>query len=558
MKRKELSVSLVLLLLLSSFIVIDVTLDIIPRVTAKTIYVDDDYSSENETHKMTIRAGVDAADPGDTVYVYNGEYYEYVPVDKTINLIGEDRNSTIIDGGGGSHGIYITTNWTNITGFRIIGGRVGIELINSNWNNIIGNSVLNQVNGYAINLRGSCGNNIIGNSCLNDNLGIGLGTPGSCENNTISNNNVSNNYYGIAVYQAKNNNITSNIIFNNVRGFEIAADSSNTIIRDNIVLDNEYGFYLDSSRESYIINCSLSSSNRDFYFYENAHAIALNTTFNKSKTYFSDTASTLTVNWFLHVNATDYLGNMAPNAIVCIKDSKNSLPPQKYKTDPNGYVRWIVETEYIENYYGKIYHTPHKITAWNKTLLGNIDVNIDESKEVNVVLDIPYYEIPLHKGWNLISLPLIQSDTSITSVLSSIDGNYNKIMWYNASKGKWHSNDGDLTNLDHTMGFYIHMKNDDTLIVVGDIPNSTYIQLYKGWNLVGNPTFCIHSINEIFMSISGNYTAIQWYDASDTYDHWKHYNINKPQDLNDLTYITCGRGYWVYVKEECVWDVNNF
>ncbi|MEE9152335.1 MAG: hypothetical protein V3U20_10975, partial [Thermoplasmata archaeon] len=80
----------------------------------------------------------------------------------------------------------------------------------------------------------------------------------------------------------------------------------------------------------------------------------------------------------------------------------------------------------------------------------------------------------------------------------------------------------------------------------------------KSRNLVGDPAFCIHSIDEIFESIIDNYTAVQWYDAADGNDPWKHYNKNKPQGLNDLTYITNSRGYWVYVKEDCVWEVNNF
>jgi pectin methylesterase-like acyl-CoA thioesterase len=33
---------------------------------------------------------------GDTVFVHNGTYHEYVIVEKTIQLIGEDKNSTII------------------------------------------------------------------------------------------------------------------------------------------------------------------------------------------------------------------------------------------------------------------------------------------------------------------------------------------------------------------------------------------------------------------------------------------------------------------------------
>jgi hypothetical protein len=264
------------------------------------------------------------------------------------------------------------------------------------------------------------------------------------------------------------------------------------------------------------------------------------------------------VKWYLHVYTTDVFIQPIQNAVICIKDSKETLPVQRYRTTSNGVVKWLTELEYHQRYKSKVFYTPHKITAWNETLMGYIEVNMNESKEVNVVLDTPYYEIPLYKGWNMVSLPLVQPDTSIPTVLGSIAGNYDKVEWYNTSEGIWHTTDDDLTDIDHTMGFWIHMKTDDTLIVTGDIPNTTSIQLYQGWNLIGNPSFCIHGFNEIFASISGNYTAVQWFDAGDKGDPWKHYQIDKPQEMNDLKYITCGRGYWIYVNQDCVWELDNF
>ena len=61
----------------------------------------------------------------------------------------------------------------------------------------------------------------------------------------------------------------------------------------------------------------------------------------------------------------------------------------------------------------------------------------------------------------------------------------------------------------------------------------------------------------ILAFIVGNYTAVQWYNAEDKGDPWKHYNIDKPPELNDLKYITYGRGYWIFVKAACVWEVSN-
>jgi len=69
-------------------------------------------------------AANDASD-GDTIFVYNDSspYYEKnILIVKSISLIGEDRNTTIIDGMGGGNSddvIHISANRVKVTGFTI-------------------------------------------------------------------------------------------------------------------------------------------------------------------------------------------------------------------------------------------------------------------------------------------------------------------------------------------------------------------------------------------------------------------------------------------------------
>jgi len=89
-----------------------------PNVSAAgtTIYV----GSGPGNDSATIQGGVDLAMAGDTVFVYAGTYEELVEINpswKSITLIGEDKETTIIDGNHTGTVITISASWVNVTGF---------------------------------------------------------------------------------------------------------------------------------------------------------------------------------------------------------------------------------------------------------------------------------------------------------------------------------------------------------------------------------------------------------------------------------------------------------
>jgi nitrous oxidase accessory protein NosD len=55
----------------------------------------------------TIAAAVAAANPGDTIQVGPGKYFEDVVIGQPLSLIGADRSNTIIDATGKANGVYI-------------------------------------------------------------------------------------------------------------------------------------------------------------------------------------------------------------------------------------------------------------------------------------------------------------------------------------------------------------------------------------------------------------------------------------------------------------------
>jgi len=208
-----------------------------------------------------IQDAIDDSDNGDTIFVFDGIYYESIIINKSINLFGEDKNLTVIDGGGGTETNKVVqisdANGTNISGFTIQnGGQNGIGVdINSNNNtitdNIIGSNhvfCLTIDNGYNI---------IANNTILSGRFGISLvSTHNIIANNTIiardiaidlmdSYNTITGNIiqnagaYTIYDEGGGNNVISRNIISNNSYDGITVVESSNDVITYNVIFSNE-------------------------------------------------------------------------------------------------------------------------------------------------------------------------------------------------------------------------------------------------------------------------------------------------------------------------------
>ncbi|HID25329.1 MAG TPA: hypothetical protein EYP23_02545, partial [Thermoplasmata archaeon] len=83
----------------------------------KTLYV----GGTGPNNYTKIQDAIDNASSGDTVFVYDDSspYHENLFVNKTISLVGEDKNTTIIDGKKQGDVVYVSADSVNITGFTI-------------------------------------------------------------------------------------------------------------------------------------------------------------------------------------------------------------------------------------------------------------------------------------------------------------------------------------------------------------------------------------------------------------------------------------------------------
>ena len=217
----------------------------------------------------------------------------------------------------------------------------------------------------------------------------------------------------------------------------------------------------------------------------------------------------------------------------------------------------------LQNYYnitGLLPDISYELSTRTVDTSGNI--NLTWVNDTASTLPASGTTLNLYTGWNLISLPLMSDDTSSTSILSPVSGNYSIVWAYNASDttDHWKKYDpttpfgNDLTTMEPGNGYWIMMTSDDTLNISRTMPAPTDIELWSGWNLIGYNSLNPQTITDALSSIDGNYSIIWAYNASDSTDHWKKYDPNTPFG-NDLENMEPGKGYWIMMTAEDILEI---
>ncbi len=235
------------------------------QAESTNIVVPTDYSS--------IQEAINAATDGDTVFVKRGTYHEILVLNKTISLIGEDRDTTIVEaqvtinhsnvtiaGFTIQHAtqyisgvtsfavdVYTTASYCSILGNRIRENDNGVRIIFSSNNNIIGNIIesntFNSIKLSGGNTQGANYNRIQGNKISNSMGGIELRY--DCINNSITGNNISQcSDYGVNIVFAGSNVFSENNISNSGCGIRNSGNMNaffhNNYINNTQQVNNTY------------------------------------------------------------------------------------------------------------------------------------------------------------------------------------------------------------------------------------------------------------------------------------------------------------------------------
>jgi len=226
----------------------------------------------------TIQAAIDAASAGDTINVAAGTYAEQVTVDKSLNILGADKSTTIIDGGNsGIVVVSITADDVTFSGFTVknsgsgSGNEAGIGLQEVSGCTVENNIVTN--NFVGIGLVGSTSNTIESNTLTSNYFGVYVGSDAApSTGNTIVGNDVSASIYvvlgstftGDGIYADKDcngNTFSNNIVHGNQKdGIYLWKSSTNTIIGNTVTANAASGIELMGSSNNEISENTVSGN----------------------------------------------------------------------------------------------------------------------------------------------------------------------------------------------------------------------------------------------------------------------------------------------------------
>ncbi len=346
---------------------------------------------------------------------------------------------------GNDYGVYSTDSHYNVFSSNTVdaNGFDGVYFFLSNDNTLSNNSVNNNgkngvflygsynnvVDGNAIDSNANAGVKLKHYSIVNYSTagysasltsrhsaaGVAAGVAGSVGitafSNTVSNNAISNGAYGVYVADDQAM-VTGNVITGAstaglvINGYELgfsATVTGNTInendagimllyARDNVFSSNQIGVNtatgvaaVGSDNNIFTSDVIQNSVNPGTVFLDAASNLTfVNVSFDKTRSYFNDSNSLLTVKWFLNVFVADQYGAPVNNAVVSVYDV-NSTQTFTSLTNANGTVS-TQTLEYTQNQSNTINYTPHVITAVKNGVSNSTQTQVTQSTTASITL----------------------------------------------------------------------------------------------------------------------------------------------------------------------------
>ena len=144
-------------------------------------------------------------------------------------------------------------------------------------------------------------------------------------------------------------------------------------------------------------------------------------------------------------------------------------------------------------------------------------------------ITINYFVLHLKRGWNMVSLPVVPANNSVSEVLRDLD--YYVLYTWDASEKRYVKPDV----WEPGVGYWILVLEDTNVTIFGTPIESVDLSLKKGWNIIGSIW------NKASLSTGPDYAilgyAYTWDPTGQRY-------------VKDTT-LNPGKAYWIFAFEDC-------
>ncbi len=140
-------------------------------------------------------------------------------------------------------------------------------------------------------------------------------------------------------------------------------------------------------------------------------------------------------------------------------------------------------------------------------------------------------DIAVQSGWNIISIPLLAADMSVSSIFSDAA----------SSAYKYNNSYQTITSFSNGVGYWLKFNIGKTYTIQGSSVSSKIVNVNTGWNIIGP-----FENNVPTSSITSNPTGIittPFYEFNNSY--------------NQVTTLQSGKGYWVKVSSSGTLDLSS-
>jgi len=229
---------------------------------------------------LSIQEAVSRVPQGSSILIKSGTYPEIVEIKKEIRLVGEEKESTLINpiSKENRYAVYLGAPKVSLSGLTIYNGAPGLYSsgikITADRTEIYDCKIIDTPVGIAVWSSENRIENCTFIGCKDEGIAL-LGSKNSpCNDNAILNCVFYENCDGIELQYSQKNTISNCEIYDNTHtGIDaIASKNDENVISDcNIYNNRVHGIYLSASSENKIIDC-LFSNNKDGDIIENRYS----------------------------------------------------------------------------------------------------------------------------------------------------------------------------------------------------------------------------------------------------------------------------------------------